>query len=355
MAQEKYLNFARHHSPVEGYPRAVNDANEWVQVPLNWTSGFLPGILWNLAHWLEHDELQQQARRWTVNLDDAAHWSTHDIGFMVDYSFGKGYRATNETQYLPVMEQGAKNLVTRFNPNVGAIKSWNRMGRHTVIIDNLMNLALLFEAARLFADDRYYQIALTHAYTTADEFIRQDGSTFHVVDFDPTSGAVMRKHTEQGLNASSTWARGQAWAIYGFAQTYGYTGDVSFLEAADVTAKAFISRMPNDGVAPWDFDAPGEAQKDAAASAIAAAGLWLLSNLHDNPDTISVYRKASQRLIDALLNPRYIDLNESGESLLMHATGHFPAGSEIDTSLIYADYYLIEAMMMQLGFIDSPL
>src|SRR5512133_538390 len=218
----------------------------------DWTSGFWPGILWFTYETSGDTSLLTKARHWTAKLNPIKHTEEkdHDLGFMMYCSYGNALRLTGDTSYLPILLETADSLATLFNPNAGTILSWpskakDRGWRHNTIIDNMMNLELLFWAAK-HGRPAYYQIAVTHALTTMKSHIRPDFSTFHVVVYDSATGRIDSSLTHQGYSNSSMWARGQAWAINGFTMTYRETSDKIFLETAQKLADKFISGLPED-------------------------------------------------------------------------------------------------------------
>ncbi len=355
-ARAKYLMYAQSHGPADGYPISDKDnTQQWSQLSLRWSSGFFPGILWQLGYQQEDPELLEQARRWTLPLSSTADWQVHDVGFLIDNTFGKGARILDDPSFDTTRKLASDTLLGRFNQTVGATRSWNDDSDFLVIIDNMMNLALLFDAARTFNDDRFYTAALTHMQTTAREFVRSDGSSYHVVHFSENNGGVKLKRTAQGLDDESTWARGQAWGIYGFALAYKETGQEIALESAINMANFYLNNLPEDNIPFWDFDVDDtQAPKDTSAAAIAATGLWLLGAQLPGQDG-DTYRNASINLINAMLNDEYINVDLNKGALLKHATGNKPGEFEVDVSLIYADYYLIEALLLQQEIIDWPL
>jgi len=332
------------------YPRSTTREGKWVTVPIrDWTSGFFPGILWYMNEMTGEKAFEQSARRWTERLTPIQWFAgSHDVGFMVFCSFGNGYRLRHDESYRAVIIQTAKTLTTRYNPTVGCIRSWdNPKWEFPVIVDNMMNLELLFWAARNGGTKDMYDIAVRHAETTMRTHIRPDGSTFHVVDFDTATGAVTSRVTHQGYADGSCWARGQAWALYGFTMTYRYTRDPRFLETARKVADYFLRRLPPDHVPYWDFDAPGipNEPRDASAGAIAASGLLELGGLVESPAERDRYHKGAIAILEALSQPPYMIADQSSLGFLQHAVGSKPAGSEIDVSLIYGDYYFLEALL----------
>ncbi len=323
----------------------------WVK-PNDWTSGFFPGLLWLLHESSGKKQLREWAEKWTAALEDQKNnVKTHDVGFILNSSFGNGLRITGRSEYRSVLLAGAKSLSSRFNPTIGCIRSWDH-GTWTfpVIIDNLMNLELLFWAAQNGGEPRFREIAVSHALKTIAEHIRPDGGTFHVVDYDPVSGAVKQKKTHQGYRDDSTWTRGQAWGIYGFTMCFRETGDRRFLEAATRLANYFLDRLPPDYVPYWDFQAPGIPQepRDSAAGAIAASGLLELCLRTPDAALQSRYRQAAEKILDSLCSPAYLTRGTPMKSILAHATGSKAANSEVDVALIYGDYYFVEALLRYL-------
>lgn len=346
-----YLDLSQ--QTVDGYPRSIDNGTTWETTePRSWTSGFFPGILWQLYKYTENDSFLQQAQRWTNGLEEQKTAPTHDVGFIINNSFGHGYRNAGIENYKETTLQAAEHLASRFNPRVGAIKSWD-WGKwefgYPVIIDNMMNLELLFWAAKNGGDPELANIAKTHAMTTIRDLVRADGSTFHVAEYDGQTGELIGQSTHQGSRDDSTWARGQAWGIYGFTVAYRETKEEIFLETARRLADRFLERLPEDGVPYWDFDVPQEPgePKDASAAAIAASGLWELSSLVDETTSMIKYRQASRNLVNNLSSDRYIAFTSGLPAVLQHSTGNKPDNSEIDVPIIYADYYFIEALIRQ--------
>ncbi len=242
----------------------------------------------------------------------------------------------------------ARTLALRFSPAVGAIRSWDwGRWRYPVIIDNMMNLELLFEATRIGGPKTWRDIAIAHARRTAAEHMRADGSVYHVVDFDPATGAVLSKGTFQGYSDESVWSRGQAWAIYGFTVALRETGDDDFLSAARRAADFYIAHLPDDFVPSWDFQAPNipKTERDSSAAAIAASALIELSTLVPDKHTRVRYRDTAKHTLEVLASPDYLALGSLAGGILRHGVGNRPARSEVDVSLIYGDYYFIEALI----------
>jgi unsaturated chondroitin disaccharide hydrolase len=346
-----YLPLAQQLDPNRGYPRSLSSGRTWRQVsPSDWTSGFFPGILWQLYEHQPSPDLLSQARRWTAGLAGQERADLHDLGFMIGNSFGHAYRLTGEPTFRPILVQAARSVGARFSPEVGAIRSWD-FGEYTfpVIIDSLMNLELLFQVAGMENDESLRALALRHADRVLAEHLRPDGSSFHIVDFDPADGAVRTRGTVQGYSHQSTWARGQAWGIYGFTMVYRETGELRFMAAAIAMADFFLGRLPPDGVPYWDldFEAGSLEPRDTSASAIAASALWELSQLVPESESAQRYRDASIAIVKALKSGTYWVGSSGTAALLGKATGNRPSDREVEVSLIYADYYFIEAASRQ--------
>jgi unsaturated chondroitin disaccharide hydrolase len=266
-------------------------------------------------------------------------------------SFGTGYRLTQDTAYRAVLLQAARTLSTRFNPTIGALRSWDHHRDHwafPVIIDNMMNLELLFAATRLSGDSSFYRIAVRHANTTLRNHFRPDFSSYHVVDYDTVTGRVIRRMTHQGYADESAWARGQGWALYGYTMCYRETRNKAYLAQAEKVA-AFILNHPNlpaDKVPYWDFNAPGipTEPRDASAGAIIASALYELSTYSPQG---TLYRRQADEILRSLSRGYLARPGGSRGFLLLHSTGAKPANSEVDVPLNYADYYFMEALIRQ--------
>lgn len=331
-----------------GLPRSIeNGARKMSE--RDWTIGFFPGALWYLYEATGDARWRDAARTYTARTDSFQHnRGTHDVGFVLNNSHGHALRLTGDEPHRTVLLNGAAALASRFNPTVGAIKSWDRPGRwdFPVIIDNMMNLELLFETAS--HDPSYRDIALRHAETTAREIMRPDGSQFHVVEFDSTTGAVKKKFTHQGWADDSTWARGQAWAIYGYTMVHRFTRDPRHLQLARAAADFALRhpRLPEDGVPYWDFDAPHipAATRDSSAAAIMASALYELADA--SGESGAAYAAAAERILRTLSSPEFLAPVGTHQGFLLgRATGAFRSHLEVDAPLIYGDYYFLEALL----------
>ncbi len=292
------------------------------------------------------------AERWTAGISGQQFdTGTHDVGFKIFNSFGNGYRIYPSKEYKEVILQAAQTLTTRFNPTVGCIKSWdNPKWAYPVIIDNMMNLELLFWSAEHGGSSHMRDIAVKHAETTMRNHFRPDGGSYHVLSYDTTSGAVIARSTHQGYADESVWARGQAWAIYGFTMTYRFTKDVRFLETAQRAADYFINHLPPDYVPYWDFMAAAipDEPRDVSAAAITASALFELSTYSETESRQATYLDAARKMLRSLCSAPYLAKGTISHGNLNHAVGSKPANSEVDVSLIYADYYFIEALVRYL-------
>lgn len=325
--------------------------------PEDWRSGFYAGSLWYLYELTADTTLLNPAIRHTETLESAKNLTWHhDIGFIINCSFGNALRLTGDRRYAEVMTQAARSLCTRFRPAAGVIQSWDVNGNSwqakrgwkcPVIIDNMMNLELLFEATKLTGDSTFCRVALSHADRTLKEQFRPDGSCFHVVDYDPQDGTVRSRQTAQGYADSSAWSRGQAWAIYGYTVCYRETGRQIYLDQA-LKAFNFMKNhphMPADRVPYWDMDAPGipNEPRDASSAAVIASALYEISTF-DVPQA-EEYRTYADSIMSSLTSPDYTAApGTNGLFLLMHNVGSIPHNSEIDVPLNYADYYYMEAL-----------
>lgn len=324
----------------------------------DWRSGFFPGSIWYLYELTGDTSYLPLARKYTEAIRPAEHLTWHhDIRFIINCSFGNGLRlAPDAAAYKNVMIQAAKSLCTRFRPNAGVIQSWDVKGNSwqsergwecPVIIDNMMNLELLFEATKLSGDSTFYKVAVAHADRTLSEHFRPDGSCYHVVDYNISDGSVRHKQTAQGYADESVWSRGQAWAIYGFTICYRETKDRKYLDQALKTFNRMKNdpHMPEDLIPYWDMDAPNipNEPRDASSASCIASALYEIST-YAVSDAAS-YKAYADRIMHSLASPDYrAALGTNGNFILMHSVGSIPHNSEIDVPLNYADYYFLEAL-----------
>ncbi|MDP3916424.1 MAG: glycoside hydrolase family 88 protein [Bacteroidota bacterium] len=326
----------------------------WNKVGIHyWTSGFWPGILWYAYEVSGDTTILANAQKFTEPLQGVLDVpvDNHDLGFIFYCSFGNGNRLKPDSAYHNVLLTAADSLATLYNPKVGTILSWPAMRAkmnwpHNTIIDNMINLELLFWASKNGGTQNHYDIAVKHAETCMKTLVRSDYTTFHVAVFDTIDGHFIKGVTHQGYADSSMWARGQAWGIYGYSMCFRETGKPEFLETAQKLADVFISRLPEDGIPYWDFDDPAipNTTKDASAAAIAASGMLELSGLVKDEVAKAKYKNAAVALLAKLSTPEYLS-GDKNQAFLLHSTGHRPNGTEIDASINYADYYYLEALL----------
>jgi unsaturated chondroitin disaccharide hydrolase len=338
-------------------PRSIADGKTgWRFVNYrDWTSGFWPGILWYAYEYSKDDKWKSQAVRFSKALfplvDSAA--IDHDLGFQVFCSIGNGYRLTNDSTYKTILLRAADTLSKLFNPKVGTMLSWPREVpgvdwplRHNTIMDNMINLELLFWAAKNGDNKSLYDIAVKHAETTMQNHFRDDYTSYHAVVYDTATGRKLKGITHQGYSDSSMWARGQSWAIYGYTMVYRETKDKKFLDFAQSVTDVYLKDLPEDLIPYWDFNAPDipAAPKDASAACVVASALLELSTLVQDKEKAKMYREKSEKMLEELSSSRY-QSESTNNAFLLHSTGHKPNGGEVDASIIYADYYYIEALL----------
>lgn len=317
-----------------------------------WTSGFWPGVLWYDYEYTKDPEIKLAAEKYTESLKIISEQAAfdHDLGFLMFCSYGNAYRLTNNPEYKRILLRTADTLATLYNPKVGTILSWpreveNSNWPHNTIIDNMINLELLFWAAKNGENKALYDIAVSHTDQTMLNHFKSDYSCYHVAVYDTVDGAFIKGVTHQGFADNSMWARGQAWAIYGFTLCYRETKDVKYLDFVQKLTDAYLERLPADMIPYWDFDDPEipNSPKDASAAAVVASALIELSGYLKNGKSKQYY-DAAVLMLENLSSENYISA-DNNPSFLLHSTGHKPAGSEIDASIVYADYYYIEALL----------
>ena len=350
LAQTQYPILAQ-GLPDDKTPRTVDEDGKLVTADIGWwCSGFFPGNLWLTYEYTADEKIKELAIQQTHKLDSliVKTKTDHDIGFQLNCSFGNALRLTGDNQWSAMLQEGAKVLAARFSPITGTIRSWNHDGGgkwvFPVIIDNMMNLELLMR----FGDDSLKQIALTHARTTIKNHFRPDGTSYHLVDYDPQTGEVRLKQTVQGLSDESAWARGNAWGLYGYTMMYEFSKEADMLSKAEDIARTLLPRLPEDGIPFWDFDSPDIPNdlRDASAGAIMASALIKLSTLTADADLKKQCQTVAEKQLRTLASPEYLAApGEICGFLLKHSVGHKLAGSEVDVPLTYADYYFLEALL----------
>lgn len=329
-------------------PRTVEQGQLKGTPSKSWTSGFFPGLLWQLYDHSKNEEIRKAAETWQSFVEKEK-WDdgTHDLGFKLYCSFGQAWRITQQEAYRDVVLTAAKTLSTRYNPTVGAIRSWDHhehLWEYPVIIDNMMNLEMLYEATRLTGDSSYHEIATQHALTTLENHFRADNSSYHVLSYDPLTGEVVKKNTHQGYSHESAWSRGQAWGLYGYTVAYRYTRRPEFLAQAQKIAQFIFTHpnLPKDLIPYWDFDAPNipNEPRDVSAAAVAASGLFELSEYDQS--AAPQYLDWANGILASLEDEKY--QCSVAPFFLQHSVGSIPGEFEMDAPIIYADYYYVEAL-----------
>ena len=335
-------------------PRAIDiDGTLIAKGSRQWTSGFFPGTLWQLAAHSKSQKIISQARSWSSFVEKEK-WDTHthDLGFKVNSAYGKWNIVEPTQEHNDIIVQAAKTLILRYNETVGAIRSWDfgkDRWQYPVIIDNMMNLEMLFDATAITGDSIFDTIAKQHAETTLANHFRSDESSYHVIDYDTLTADIRNRHTHQGINHESAWSRGQAWGLYGFAMAYDRTGDPRFLAKAKAIANFFFTHpnLPEDMIPYWDFDAeniPNE-PRDVSAAVIAANGLMKLAQA--DPKSKTRYLKWVDTILSTLDQEDY--QTDIIPFLLGHSTGSVPGKFEVDKPISYGDYYYVEALLQRLA------
>ena len=339
------------------FPRSVREGQIRLTDAKDWTSGFFAGALWYEYELTNDTTLLKEARKYTDLLESIQFYTgNHDVGFMMYCSYGNALRLAAQAGDDTVLVNTAKSLISRYNPVVKAIRSWD-FGEwsYPVIIDNMMNLELLFWASEHTGDPVYRDIAIAHANTTMKNHFREDMSSYHVVSYNPQNGEVESKGTFQGYSDESAWARGQAWGLYGYTMCYRFTKNPEYLDCAKAIAKYIMHNpnTPSDLIPYWDYNAPDipAAPRDASAAAVTASALLELSGLATNGEA---YFNYAEKILKSLSSDAYLaKKGENNGFIMMHSVGHLPANSEIDTPLIYADYYYLEAIKRYLDIVND--
>ena len=317
----------------------------------DWTSGFFSGNLWYMYELTKDQKWLEKAKEYSAPIEqEKTNGVTHDMGFKIYCSFGNGYRLTKDSKYREIMIQSARTLITRFNPTVGSLRSWDHHAEvwdFPVIIDNMMNLELLFWAFKETKDSTFYKVAISHANTTMKNHFRSDFSSYHVIGYDPKTGAVTKRNTHQGFSDESSWARGQAWGLYSYTMCYRETGDKKYLQQAENIGNYILNHpsTPIDLVPYWDYNAPKipNEPRDVSAASITASALYELSTMV--PDKAVFYKETADKIMKSLNKTYKAEPLTNNGFLLIHSTGNLPAKSEIDVPIVYADYYYLEALL----------
>jgi unsaturated chondroitin disaccharide hydrolase len=332
-------------------PRSMREDTLFMVPSKDWTSGFYAGNLWYTYELTQNPFWKQKAIEFTAPIEKEKFDSTtHDLGFKLFCSFGNGNRIAPNKAYRDIIIQASYTLCSRFSPVVGSLKSWNHSTDKwvfPVIIDNMMNLEMLFWAFKETNDSLFYKVAVSHANTTMKNHFRADGSSYHVIDYNPKTGDVLQKNTHQGYSHESSWARGQAWGLYGYSMCYRETGDMKYLQHAERIADFILNNpaLPQDLIPYWDYNDPKipNAPKDVSAAAITASALFELSTFA-TPNS-KKYRNVAELILKNIDAKHWCKIGTKGGFLLDNSTGHLPGNHEINVPIVYADYYYLEALL----------
>ncbi|MFC3810855.1 glucuronyl hydrolase [Lacihabitans lacunae] len=332
-------------------PRSMREDTLFMVPSKDWTSGFYAGNLWYTYELTQNPFWKQKAIEFTAPIEKEKFDSTtHDLGFKLFCSFGNGNRIAPNKAYRDIIIQASYTLCSRFSPVVGSLKSWNHSTDKwvfPVIIDNMMNLEMLFWAFKETNDSLFYKVAVSHANTTMKNHFRADGSSYHVIDYNPKTGEVLQKNTHQGYSHESSWARGQAWGLYGYSMCYRETGDMKYLQHAERIADFILNNpaLPQDLIPYWDYNDPKipNAPKDVSAAAITASALFELSTF--TTLNSKKYRNVAELILKNIDTKHWCKIGTKGGFLLDNSTGHLPGNHEINVPIVYADYYYLEALL----------
>lgn len=349
--EKQELRDKRNQGPLVSPRNVEADGTLHMVISRDWTSGFFPGELWYMYEYTKDNFWKEKAEQQTALIErEKLNGGTHDMGFKMYCSFGNGYRLTGDAAYKDVLLQAAYTLTTRYKDKVGAIRSWDHSRdkwQCPVIIDNMMNLELLFWAFKTSGDSLFYNVAVNHARTTMKNHFRDDYSSYHVVDYDTISGAVLHKHTHQGYAHESAWSRGQAWGLYGYTVCYRETGLPEFLDQAKHIEHYIFSHpnLPEDLIPYWDFNAPDipNEPRDASAATITASALYELSTFV--PEKQEEYLSKANTILENLSKGYRAAPGKDRGFLLLHSTGTKLSNVEVDVPIVYADYYYLEALL----------
>lgn len=354
--ENRYSKLLEYKLDSLAFPRSYSHEKQKIKtVPSkDWTSGFFPGNLWQIYQLTGNEDFKKKAEQWTAFIEkEKLNNGTHDMGFKVYCSFGNGLKTEDNQAYKDVIVESAKTLITRYDDDIESIRSWDfneDIWQFPVIIDNMMNLELLFEATKITGDSTFHNIAVKHANTTLKNHFRPDGSTWHVLDYDTITRQPRMKVTHQGINDNSAWARGQGWAINGFTMMYRYTKDTKYLDRAMATTNFFINHknLPEDGIPYWDFDDPAipNAPRDVSAAAVVASALVELYRYTQN----EAYLNYSKKVVASIKSVNYV-LPESIDApfILDHSSGDWSKRLEMDEPIVYGDYYFLETLIRLKG------
>lgn len=310
----------------------------------HWCDGFLPGIMWILCA-RGDGAWREPAERYSKRLEPRQFdREVHDLGFIFTSTYGRWHELTADAALNAVLIQAGRTMALRFREKGQYLRSF--VSEDSLFIDIMMNVGIIFYAARETGDERLFDTAMRHCLTTRRVLVRGDGSTAHEGLFDLETGEFLRQTTHQGFRGDSCWARGLAWALYGFGTAYQFTQDARFLRTAEACADFYIASLPANGVPPWDFDAPAESRElvDTSAAAIAASGLLQLAGLTADPIQGPVYAETARQTLTTLCQ-RYLAVSDPAwEGILKGGVYHLHKGLGVNESVMWGEYFFVEAL-----------
>lgn len=336
---------------VEAYPDyfpMYTSSGKWLhggEAWTNWCEGFLGGQLWLLYRYTDDHWWREKAEHYCRLIEHRqTDRAVHDLGFLFWPTWKRWYDLTGEPKINDVVVEAGRTLALRFREKGGYLCSF--VAEHSLFIDIMMNVGIVFYAAQQTQDERLWHIARQHCLTTRRYLVRGDGSTAHEGIFDPQTGQFLRQSTHQGWRDDSAWARGLAWALYGFGTAYSFTREARFLQTAESCANFYIERTPAHGVPPNDWDEPNPAQPyESSAAAITASGLWNLAKLTGDQARAILYRQYALRILETLTGPEFLAVDTTGwEGILKHGIYHQRKGLGVDESVMWGDYFFLEAV-----------
>lgn len=321
----------------------------------HWCDGFLPGMMWLLHERTGDAWWRQKAEEYSKPLEPRKmDRDVHDLGFIFISTYYRWYQLTQDPALKEVLIQAGQTMGLRFNENGRFLRSF--VAADSLFIDIMMNVGIIFYAAEQTNDAALRRIATEHCLTTRRTIIRGDGSTSHEGIFDLETGEFLRQTTHQGYRGDSCWSRGLTWSLYGFGTAYGFTRDPRFLEAAELCADCYIASTPEQGVPPWDYDAPAASRRqyDSSAAAIAASGLWNLASIASSRARGRHYRDTALRILATLTTDEFLGTGQPGwEGLLRHGVYHINKGLGVDESVMWGEHFFLEAVVKALKGLES--
>jgi unsaturated chondroitin disaccharide hydrolase len=316
----------------------------------DWTGGFLAGMMWQFHRRTGDAEWRTRAEHYSKLLEHRQHdRKVHDLGFIFLNTYLPWYELTRDERLHAVLIQAGRTLAMRFMEKGQYLQSF--VAPESLFIDIMMNVPIIFYAAKETGDAELARIASAHCRTTRDTIVREDGSTAHEGIFDLPTGKFLRETTHQGLRGDSRWARGLAWSLYGYSKCYALTGNDEWLAVSERNADFWLKNLPADKVPFWDFDAdlsqppPWGAQKESSAGAIAASGLLDLAKQTRSPEKAAAYRATALAMLDALTSPEYLASETPGwEGILKHGVYHTAKNLGVDESVMWGEFFFVEAL-----------